>query len=144
MTIRLDRLAVHGDARIPGSLHLGKFPLPASLVAAGGRARIESFVSGLAGTSALSAQFGPAKPGPTGLNLEISPTGIMTVAPDPAKTVTAPGPARPQATIGAEPAVARLRHSVPAPIEPAVRALARNTFAARVYRALTNGRPERH
>jgi hypothetical protein len=147
LTARLDGLAVDGDSRTPGSLHLGRFPLPACLVAQDGRARIECFVSGLAGTSALSAQFGRGKPEAVGLDLVISPTGVMTVvpAPDPPAggPATAPGGAPPPARAAGASAVVRLRRGVPAPIEPAVRLLARNKVAARVYRALTTGRAAR-
>jgi hypothetical protein len=150
LTARLDRLAVDGDSRTSGSLHLDTFPLPAYLVTEEGRARIECFVSGLAGTSMLSAQFGSGKPEPTGLNLLISPTGIMTIIPTPDKPTSAPTtpagahPAARQPALAAQaPVVARLRRRVPAPIEPAVRSLARNKIAVRVYRALMTGRAVR-
>ena len=139
LTVRLDRLAVHGEARVAGALHLGKFPLPAYLIAAGGRARIECFLSGLAGTSPLSAQFGGGKPVPAGLNLEISPVGIMTVAA--AGAGNAAAAAQPQTDPGEVSAITKLRRSVPAPLEPTVKSLARNKIAARVYRALSSGRP---
>lgn len=152
MTVRLGHLAVNGDSRTPGHLHLDRFPLRAYLVAEDGRARIECFVSGLAGTSALSARFGPGKPEETGLNLVISPTGVMTVVPAPDKpanaSTTAPAGARPQPKRAAGAAqasvIARLRRRVPAPLEPAVKSLAKNRVAARVYRAVTAGRAARH
>lgn len=141
MTIRLDRLAVAGDSRTQASLYLGKLPLIAYLVAEGGHARIECLLSGLAGTSALSAQFGAGKPQPAGLNLEISATGVMTVVPAPEEVagVSAHMPPRARARAGKaeRSVVARLRHRIPAPLEPAVRSLARNKIAARAYRALT-------
>ncbi len=144
MTVRLGSVAVAGDARIPGSLHLDKLQLPAYLVAEDGRARIECFVSGLAGTAALSTQFGSGQPKATGLNLLISPTGIMTVVPAPDKPASAPAPAGSSARQADRPAGAsvavRLRRSVPAPLEPAVRSLARNKVAARAYRRLMTGR----
>jgi hypothetical protein len=148
MTIRLGRLAVDGDSRAPGFLHLDRFRLRAYLVVEGGHARIECFVSGLAGTSLLSTQFGSGKPAATGLNLLISPTGIVTVSPAPDKAASAPAttPAEPRARAkhsgrAAEASVVvRLRRSVPARLEPAVRSLAGNKVAARVYRALMTGR----
>lgn len=150
MTVRLDRVAVDGDSRTPGSLHLDKFPLPAYLVAEEGSARIECFVSGLAGTSALSTRFGSGQPEPAGLSLLISPTGIMTVGPAPIKAASAVTtsagagpPARQSARAAEASAVVRLRRRVPAPLEPAVKALARNKTAARVYRALMKGRAAR-
>ncbi len=144
MTARLGHLAVEGDSRIAGALFMDHFSLPASLVAEDGQARLECFLSGLAGTSALSARFGSARPQETGLNLVISPTGIMTVVPVSGQATNvpraAPADARPHPetlTRTADvPAVVRLRRRVPAPIEPAVRLLARNKIAVRVYRAL--------
>ncbi len=151
LTVRLDHLAVDVDSRTSGSLHLDRFPLPAYLVAEEGHARIECFMSGLAGTAELSTRFGSGKPEATGLNLLISPTGIMTVAPTPNKPTSAPTTtpteARPpvkQSVRAAEAsAVVRLRRSVPAPLEPVVKSLARNKVAARVYRALMTGRAAR-
>lgn len=144
MTVRLGCLAVEGDSRIAGSLFMDKFSLPAYLVAEDGQARIECFLSGLAGTSALSTQFGAGAPQGMGLNLVISPTGIMTVAPASDQATNAPkatpADAQPQAKARTRAAdvsvVVRLRRRVPAPIEPAVRLLARNKIAARVYRTL--------
>ena len=144
MTARLGRLAVEGDSRIAGSLFMDQFSLPASLVAEDGQARIECFLSGLAGTSALSTRFGSARPEETGLSLVISPTGIMTVVPasDQATNVpratSAEAKPRPETLtrVADVSVIVRLRRRVPAPVEPAVRLLARNKTAARVYRAL--------
>jgi hypothetical protein len=151
MTVRLGCLAVEGDSRIAGSLFMDKFSLPAYLVAEAGQARIECFLSGLAGTSALSTQFGSGAPQGMGLNLVISPTGIMTVAPASDQATNAPtatpADAQPQAKTPTRAAdvsvVVRLRRRVPAPIEPAVRLLARNKIAARVYRTLMTRYPAR-
>lgn len=129
LTVRLDELAVTGDATLPGFVLLGNFRLPAQLVARDGQAQLVAMLSGLAGTSELKTKFGWDPPHPTGLNLVISPTGQMSVVPTPAPQQ--PAPARPPSP------VRRVRRAVPAPLEPAVRALARSSVVRRAYRRLS-------
>ena len=182
LTAALSAVHVHGNSIHPGTMLLGGFRLPAKLVAEAGSARLECFVSGLAGSVALSTQFGRAPVSSTGLSLVISPVGEMSVlstppppaapstppppstpptsrpAPAPSSTPAprpAPAPRPPTTTpdvAAAKPAaqkskaaprkplnqspMAQLRRRVPAPLEPAVRSLARNPFAKRVYRKL--------
>jgi hypothetical protein len=144
LTARLPRIAVSGSARLPGFVVLGDFPLPSFLVADAGGARIESYVSGLAGSSALSTRFGAGKAAPTGLTLRISAIGAMDViptlaAPKPAAAKSkgaSAGPATGPDGVQSTSAVARLRRRVPAGLEPAVRKLAGNDLARRVYRRL--------
>jgi hypothetical protein len=167
LTVPLPDLAVVGSSRIPGFLHLGKFKLPAYLVG-NGQAKLECFLSGLAGTSVLATQFGRSRPAPTGLSLVISPIGAMSVVPTP-KPVPAPAApakkadaqasadapvkksapakkaaaakkrAQPVPNPAAEKSFAtRLRRRVPAPLEPAVRAVAQHSAARKVYRRLSH------
>jgi hypothetical protein len=167
LTVPLPDLAVVGSSKIEGFLHLGKFKLPAYLVA-NGQAQLECFLSGLAGTSVLATQFGRSRPAPTGLSLVISPIGAMSVIPTP-KPAPAPATpakkadaqafadapvkksapakkaaatkkrAQPVSNPAAEKAFAtRLRRRVPAPLEPAVRAVAQNSAARKVYRRLSH------
>jgi hypothetical protein len=96
--------------------------------------RLECWLTGLAGSSPLSAAFG-APAAPIGLTLDIGETGGMSVRTTPPKR-----PAKPRAVSGGAPRsqalVARVRRAVPAPLEPGVRRLRRLPLARRVYQAL--------
>ena len=160
MTAMLSGLCVEGASRTPGFLWLDSLRLRAVLVVDGGQAKVTCVLSGLAGTSALSMQFGSSKPVATGLSLEISPVGHMSVVPTPRPSTAAtrsearagvvptnwrpggdaPGRSqRPRATV--------LGHAsatnVPGPLEPAVRAVAGNEFARKLYRRLSGRRAAR-
>jgi len=140
LTARLDDLPVHGESRVPGHLLLDKFRLRATLVAADQHARVDCFLSGLAGTAAISTRFGAGPPAPIGLSLEISPVGIMRVVPAVSATpkpaargvAKVPTSAHPAGT----PVIVRLRHRLPRWLDPLVRALARSKLAGRGYRKL--------
>ncbi|HEY9292794.1 MAG TPA: glycosyltransferase [Microlunatus sp.] len=84
LTIRLPDLAVRGEATLPGKLYQGKFPLPATLHADADGARIDCYVSGLAGVSPLSGQFPPATQQALGLQLRIGDAGDFSVESIPA------------------------------------------------------------
>ena len=133
LTLDYPDLHVHGDSRLPASLRLDTFGLVARFVAEDGRARLECFVTGLAGTSAISVLVGSGRPTATGLNLDIDGTGRMSLRPTPKpepKPAATPAPAaarpaaNPPASSGPRPLVQRLRRLTPAAAEPAVRYLA--------------------
>ncbi|HEY7052308.1 MAG TPA: hypothetical protein VH496_09270 [Mycobacterium sp.] len=140
LTAAVPSVTVTGASQTRGHLLLGKFVLPAELEAADGTARLTCYLSGLAGTSSLSTRFGgPAAA--TGLDLVIDGVGAMSVVPTPppAPKVAAkrvPQRAPKQAPVPRSATVSRLRHAVPGPLEPAVRKLAHNRTARRVYRRL--------
>jgi len=85
MTIAVPALAVAGDAQIAGYVATGGLKLPATLVCDDRGARIEAYVSGLAGTNPVATQFGLGRPRPTGLSLDISATGVMSLVRTPPK-----------------------------------------------------------
>jgi hypothetical protein len=161
MTAMLSGLCVEGASRTPGFLWLDNLRLRAVLVVDGGQAKVTCVLSGLAGTSALSTQFGSSKPVATGLGLEISPVGHMSVVPTPRPSTAA---ASSEARAGVVPTnwrpggnapghdrngpvprslVTRLRRNVPGPLEPAVRAVAGNELARKLYRRLSGRRAAR-
>jgi hypothetical protein len=146
-----------GESRTKGSVLLGKFRLPAYLVAADGGVRLECYLSGIPGSSVVSTVFGRTN-APTDLALTISPVGAMSVRPAPredaapkvparkaaakkvaAKKVSQPAAARPAAP---KTTIARLRRKVPAALEPLVVRVRQNPAARRVYRKLA-GLPPR-
>lgn len=86
LTVHIPVGTVRGNASLDGRLRLGSFPIKARIVTDGQEARLESWLTGLAGTSELSTDFGSAKPVPMGLTLEISGTGEMSVRRTPPKT----------------------------------------------------------
>jgi hypothetical protein len=140
LTIRLPDLAVSGESRTSGHLYLGKFPLPATLCANDGAARIECYVSGLAGSSSLSARFPPAAQQPLGLRLRIGPVGDINIDVDrpksPAKKKSAGTGKQPANKPAAQPSASEnlqglLRPAfrrLPAPVRRRVR---------QAYRAIT-------
>jgi hypothetical protein len=164
LTAQLPNLHTTGWGDLAGALILDSFRLPARLVADEHGARVECFISSLAGESVLSTQFGSSPAAPTGLSLVINAVGGMSVTavpppPPAAARGTKPRADSPQAspkkatTSGQtkvkkavptsagdtkRPAiVARLRRAVPASLEPAVQRLSRNDIARRLYRRLT-------
>jgi hypothetical protein len=125
-----------GPADIDGAVMLDRFSLPARLAAADHEVRLHFFVSGLAGESTLATRFGTAPAAPTGLNLVITGTGEIGVAPTPPPPPAAPKPTKKAAAPKPVPMVTRLRRAVPAPLEPMARRLSRNRLARRVYRRM--------
>lgn len=137
LTAQLSDLAVSGSGVLSGYLLLDRFPVRADLVATDGKARLVSKLTGLAGTSELSTKFGTAQSFVTGLSLVISPVGQMSVVPTPPKVdQTGPAPGAPtlNTSTASSSVITRIRKGVPAPLEPAVRALARNKSMQRIYR----------
>ncbi|WP_152364012.1 hypothetical protein [Microlunatus speluncae] len=141
-TLMVPDLQVTGEARIRGRLH-GHDSAPATLVCAEGQARIECFLSGLAGTQPLSAAFGGARPAETGLTLRIEPSGSMVIIPTPPVrrprpvTVPAPEPSRSQTRSRPKPpptVLTKLRHRIPGFLEPTARRLSHNPAARAFYR----------
>jgi hypothetical protein len=154
LTLRVPGLAVHGHTRVRGSILLGKFRLPATLVGDVDGAHVEAHLSGLAGRSPVATNFGTRRAVPTGLDLVISPVGAMSLevaaptaptAPTAKPKAVAPKPVAPKPKPQPKPKppavpptlVKRLRRRVPAALEPAARSLRRNPTARRIYSRLT-------
>ena len=152
LVLDLPQLHVFGSDGLDGSIALGKMRLPARLRVRDARAQLVALVSGLAGQSALSAQFGPGPLRATGLSLQINGVGAMSViktpppAPKPpgAKPASTPKPvakAKKRRKRKVEPPrtglAADLRRAVPAPLEPVVKRLAAMPAARRLYRRVT-------
>jgi hypothetical protein len=100
LIIPLPDVAAFGDAVVGGKIFIDKFPLDATLHTTTGEARIECFISGMAGTSRLAARFGPAARTALGLRLRFNGSGDMAVEadkPKPAKAKKAK-PKKPAAT----------------------------------------------
>lgn len=156
LTLQVPGLAVHGHTRLRGSILLGKFRLPATLVGDADGAHVEAHLSGLAGRSPVATNFGTRRAVPTGLDLVISPVGTMSLdvaAPiEPTAPAAKPKPVAPKA-VAPKPQpkpkpkgpavpptppnlVKRLRRRVPAALEPAARSLRRNPTARRIYSRL--------
>jgi hypothetical protein len=145
VTLPVPALHVHGEAVVLGALLQDGFALPARLAADPRGSRIECLLSGVVGTRALGIRFGGNTAHPTGLALEIAPTGEMRVVPQPpvpAPPVLAPPGDRPEAGSaaperdGKPSAVTRMRRRLPAFLEPAAGRLSRNRTARRIYREL--------
>jgi Glycosyltransferases involved in cell wall biogenesis len=92
LVVDLPRLYAHGDGRRPGRLRLGGLPLPATLIAEGGAARVESWFSALPGQSGLELELdGTSTPLKVALN--VAPDGtVRPVRPDPKRSRTGAGP----------------------------------------------------
>lgn len=152
MTWRLPKVAATGDSTTSGVVALGSFRLPAVLRADADGVRIEAYLSGLAGSSPLSAQFGTVLLKPTGLDIAIAADGEMSAVPS-APRQPAPAPkAKPKpkkkaptkkaltkkapAPVAPKPLtrVQHLRRALPASVSPLVDALARQPVARRLYR----------
>jgi len=124
--LRLDLPAVHasGATTVDGEVVLDRLALPARLVTEAETARLEAYVSGLAGSPRIATRFGELAAQQTGLCLNVSGVGVMTVARSslptekptkpatPAKTAKAPssttrtenGRTKPAPSTGTEPA----------------------------------------
>jgi hypothetical protein len=139
LTASLPAVAVAGESRTPGFVVLDSLKVPGVLIAEAGRARLQAYVSGLAGTVPLKTQFGAGGATPTGLSLKITPIGTMSVVPTPKPAAKAPAAGRSARAVPARhrpPVLTRLRRKVPNRMEPAVAALSHNETARRVYRRL--------
>jgi|GEM_PF-3681706 hypothetical protein len=75
------QLTILGEEAIPAVLYLGAFKLPATLRRTESGARLECYLSGLAGVSKLEVQVGRSQRQPLGLQVRIAATGEMTVEP---------------------------------------------------------------
>ena len=169
--LRLPLPAVHVQTgtTVSGAIALGRLELPATIEVSGGVAVLSAYVSGLPGVSPISARFGAGQLRQTGLSLDIAAAGSMTVVRTPAAPAPAPAaapkpaaaPAKPPAQpaakkpTGKKPAakkpkrtpppakgpVARLRRSIPAPLEPLVSRVSHSPAARRAYRKLTGLAP---
>jgi len=156
LVLELGQLHLFRTDGLDGFVALGSLRLPARIRVREGRAQLVAFVTGLAGTSPLSAQLGPGPLRATGLSLRISGVGEMSLvrtpppAPrPPAAPAKPPTASRPPATQTPkrkrrkkpEPPrtglVADLRRGVPAPLEPVVKRLAAIPAARRLYRRVT-------
>lgn len=148
-------LHVTGTAAIRGQLVQRGDAAPATLICADGQARVESYLSGLAGTNSLAVAFGGAKPAETGLSLRIDPSGGMAViaTPKPPRPRVIPAPVapepssdRPRRTSPKPPptVLTRLRHRIPAFLEPAAQRLSHNPAARAFYRRVNRSLRPRH
>ena len=161
LALDLPQLQVFETHGLDGFIALDKMRLPARIRVRDGRPQLVALVSGLAGRPVISAQFGPGPLRSTGLSLQISGVGAMSViktppppAPQaPAKPPSAPKPsaksqsspagtrARARHRKKTEPprtgVIADLRRAVPAPLEPVVKRLASIPAARRLYRRVT-------
>ena len=149
LVLNLPQLEVFGTDGIDGFIALDKMRLPARIRVRNGRAQLVAIVSGLAGTPVLSAQFGPGPLRTTGLSLQITGIGAMSLiktpsastpgAKDKASNTADSGRTKPSKKV--EPPrtglVADLRRAVPAPLEPAVKRLASIPTARRLYQRMT-------
>ena len=150
---------VQTTGSVPGYIALDRLKVPATIEIDGEAAVMCAYVSGLAGTYPVAAQFGRTMHA-TGLALHISGAGEMRL-----ETVPAPEEApvrarkpKPAVAKKRKPAsgrkrarprkgvVARLRRAVPDPLEPYVRWVAKHKAARTVYRRVTkagSGAPPR-
>ncbi|MET0694505.1 MAG: hypothetical protein ABWY56_11285 [Propionibacteriaceae bacterium] len=156
LVLPLTRLHVVDTDTVEGFIAQDKMQVPARIVVDGDQARLEAYVSGPKSLAVLSARFGSGRLQPTGLSLEIGGEGAMrlvkTKPPAPPRKPVPPAKPKPAAA-KPKPAVAKkkakpkpkprqgvaaqLRRAVPKPLEPAVRRLAHNDLARRVYRRIT-------
>ena len=109
LTLTYPDVHVRGDSVGVARLRLDNFGLPARLVCRDGVARLECFVTGLAGSTVVTVFAGHGKPVRTGLNLDISETGQMTLVPTPSAAPPAPSAPPP-----AHPVAAPTRSTPPA------------------------------
>ena len=132
LTARIPRIQAVGNSVVDGAVILDRLKLPARLFIDDGEgARIECFVSGLAGEHAIATQFGRSPAAQSGLSLVISAVGELSVREAPIK------PQKAKVTSESQSALSRIRHSVPPPLEPIAQRLSRNQHLRRLYRKLT-------
>lgn len=96
LVLQLPTVHVSGQATIDGEIALERLLLAAKVISDGSTARLESFVSGLAGAPRIATRFGEVPMKQTGLVLRIAGDGRMDVVkyvPPPAKpAAVAPTP----------------------------------------------------
>nr|MBA3530277.1 hypothetical protein [Propionibacteriaceae bacterium] len=80
LVLPLPRVYVSGRSAVSGQIALDQLRLKASVVTDGSTARLEGFVSGLFGSPNISTQFGDTPMKPSGLGLQISGLGAISVA----------------------------------------------------------------
>ncbi|MGT2426487.1 hypothetical protein [Amnibacterium kyonggiense] len=132
LTLEQPTVHVHGDAVLDARLLLDSFALPARLVCRDGAARVEAFVSSLAGTSRIDLRIGGGGPVRTGLRLRVDGVGAMTAEAVP----PSPPPAPPARAAGPPRLVQRIRRRAPASLEPLVHRMSRVPALRRAYRSL--------
>jgi hypothetical protein len=151
LVIQLPRVHVSGKAQINGEIVLDRLPLRAQLITEDGAARLEAYVTGLAGSPKIATRFGEVPARQTGLCLNISPSGNMVVSrvqpPPPTPRLPTTRPAtKPASKVPRKKAVAgkpqsqpltraqHLRRALPKALDPLVRRVARNPHARWIYR----------
>jgi len=145
LTAQLPDVHTAGSSMVDGVVILDRLKLPARLYPDKKGARLECYVSGLAGERVLVTKFGASPAAPTGLSLVISPVGRLSVIETPTVPQAAGPPAeRTPADSKSSPLIhprgtvlSRVRHAVPDPLEPVAQRLRRNRLARRIYRKLT-------
>lgn len=118
LRLPLRHLHVAETEAVSGQVLLGGLAVAAEIVSTPGGARLEAWLSGLAGTYDLGARFGHRRPVPTGLTLEVDGVGRMRLVATPT-----PPPSAPAAVLSrAQRVRGRVRAAVPGPVKRAVRA----------------------
>ncbi len=120
LTLALDGLHVADTTSVSGSLILGRLKVPASVEVTDGRATLQAWLSGLAGSYPVSVDFGHERPVRTGLSLEVDGVGQMRLVraakQKPAgKPVQAPPQGQP-AGVPRRGGLVRVREALPAPV----------------------------
>jgi len=151
LRVPLRQCHVQTAGSVPGFITLDRLKVPATIETDGETAVLSAYVSGLAGTYPVAAQFGRSMHA-TGLALHISGTGEMRLDSVPAPVeppVRVRKPKSPAVTKKRKPSsgqkrgrprkgvVARVRRAVPGPLEPYVRWVAKHKAARTVYRRVT-------
>lgn len=85
LRVRLPEVHVQTSQPVTGQLGLDRLRVPATIETGSGTAELTAYVSGLAGTYAISTQFGAPPLRPTGLSLQVLGDGEMTVIATPAE-----------------------------------------------------------
>jgi len=158
LVLPLPKLHVSATTEFEGTIALDRVRLPARIRVRSGQPELVALVSGLKGTPALATQFGPGPMRASGLRLQITGSGSMSLirAQSPSKPTARPEPAKPKATPSEgtegkrgkramkrkktrprQGLAAELRRAVPAPFEPVVKRLASVSVARRLYRRVT-------
>ncbi|KQT93598.1 hypothetical protein ASG49_00920 [Marmoricola sp. Leaf446] len=117
LRLPLRHLHVAETEAVSGQLLLGGLAVAAEIVSTPGGARLEAWLSGLAGTYDLGARFGHRRPVPTGLTLEVDGVGRMRLVATPPPSASAPAAVLSRA----QQVRARLRSALPGPVKRAVR-----------------------
>lgn len=116
LVLALPQVHVNGAEVLTGELVLDRLPLAAQVVTDGEAARLEAFVSGLAGSPRIATRFGDGRAAQSGLCLNISGAGVMEVSK--VKPPPPPPAAPPVAGPGAPARVKQAAAKTPAPQSP--------------------------